>query len=49
MGRLRWQLTAQLNHHHHQVEIKTTAKTTSPHVLQKAADFVHAFLLGGCG
>mmetsp|Transcript_18522 Transcript_18522/g.52018 ORF Transcript_18522/g.52018 Transcript_18522/m.52018 type:complete len:230 (+) Transcript_18522:136-825(+) len=28
------------------VEIKTTPKTTSPHVLQKAADFVHAFLLG---
>jgi rRNA processing protein Krr1/Pno1 len=29
-----------------QVEIKTTPKTASPHVLQKAADFVHAFLLG---
>ncbi|GFH14573.1 KH domain-containing protein [Haematococcus lacustris] len=28
------------------VEIKTTAKTVSPDVLQKAADFVHAFLLG---
>jgi hypothetical protein len=29
-----------------QVEIKTTPKTTGTDVLQKAADFVHAFLLG---
>eukprot|EP00879_Flechtneria_rotunda_P001924 GHRR01002097.1.p1 GENE.GHRR01002097.1~~GHRR01002097.1.p1 ORF type:complete len:224 (+),score=52.29 GHRR01002097.1:408-1079(+) len=28
------------------VEIKTTPQTTSPDVLQKAADFVHAFILG---
>eukprot|EP00775_Hariotina_reticulata_P009660 gene9660-9819_t len=28
------------------VEIKTTAQTTNPDVLQKAADFVHAFILG---
>ncbi|EFJ42592.1 hypothetical protein VOLCADRAFT_83638 [Volvox carteri f. nagariensis] len=28
------------------VEIKTTQKTTSPEALQKAADFVHAYLLG---
>jgi hypothetical protein len=31
---------------HPQVEIKTTAHTTNPDVLQKAADFVHAFILG---
>lgn len=29
------------------VEIKTTPQTTNPNVLQKAADFVHAFILGG--
>ena len=29
-----------------QVEIKTTPQTPNPDVLQKAADFVHAFLLG---
>eukprot|EP00877_Chromochloris_zofingiensis_P003442 jgi/Chrzof1/13099/Cz07g19220.t1 len=28
------------------VEIKTTPQTPNPDVLQKAADFVHAFLLG---
>ncbi|KAF6252130.1 hypothetical protein COO60DRAFT_1274500 [Scenedesmus sp. NREL 46B-D3] len=28
------------------VEIKTTPKTTNPDVLQKAADFVHAYILG---
>eukprot|EP00878_Enallax_costatus_P027789 GHUV01029944.1.p1 GENE.GHUV01029944.1~~GHUV01029944.1.p1 ORF type:complete len:171 (+),score=23.40 GHUV01029944.1:792-1304(+) len=28
------------------VEIKTTPQTTNPDVLQKAADFVHAFILG---
>ncbi len=31
------------------VEIKTTSRTTSADVLQKAADFVHAFLLGERG
>jgi hypothetical protein len=29
-----------------QVEIKTTQQTTNPDVLQKAADFVHAYILG---
>lgn len=29
-----------------QVEIKTTPETINPDVLQKAADFVHAFILG---
>jgi hypothetical protein len=29
-----------------QVEIKTTPQTVNPDVLQKAADFVHAFILG---
>lgn len=29
------------------VEIKTTPQTTNPDVLQKAADFVHAYILGG--
>lgn len=29
-----------------QVEIKTTPETVNPDVLQKAADFVHAFILG---
>jgi hypothetical protein len=28
------------------VEIKTTAQTPNPDLLQKAADFVHAYLLG---
>lgn len=28
------------------VEIKTTPQTTNPDVLQKAADFVHAYILG---
>ncbi len=31
-----------------QVEIKTTPQTTSTDALQKAADFVHAYLLGRC-
>eukprot|EP00878_Enallax_costatus_P016344 GHUV01017144.1.p1 GENE.GHUV01017144.1~~GHUV01017144.1.p1 ORF type:complete len:144 (+),score=13.13 GHUV01017144.1:792-1223(+) len=31
------------------VEIKTTPQTTNPDVLQKAADFVHAFILGKYG
>jgi hypothetical protein len=31
---------------HVQVEIKTTPQTTNPDVLQKAADFVQAFILG---
>ena len=29
-----------------QVEIKTTTKTPNPDLLQKAADFVHAYILG---
>ena len=29
-----------------QVELKTTAQTLNSDVLQKAADFVHAFILG---
>ena len=29
-----------------QVEIKTTPKTKDPGHLQKAADFVHAFIMG---
>jgi rRNA processing protein Krr1/Pno1 len=32
--------------HKMQVEVKTTAQTPNPDLLQKAADFVHAFLLG---
>ena len=29
-----------------QVEVKTTPQTPNPDLLQKAADFVHAFILG---
>lgn len=28
------------------IEIKTTPQTTNPDAIQKAADFVHAFILG---
>lgn len=30
------------------MEIKTTSKTPNPDLLQKAADFVHAYILGPC-
>jgi hypothetical protein len=31
-----------------QVEIKTKPDTPNADMLQKAADFVHAYILGGC-